>query len=297
MAKRSISLGSLALLAGACVATALLSAAPAQAAESRFVNSLGMEFVAVPPGEFLMGSPPGEPDRDEDEQQHPVRLTRGFYLQATEVTLAQWWAVMGKSFFRRRQGDPEGPVAKVSWYDAQRFVEALNRLGEGSYRLPTEAEWEYAARSGSTGAYSWGDTISCERAMYANNSLKADECQGYVTSRGLPPDQPAPAGSYPPNAWGLHDLAGNVWEWCADWYGPYPTGAAVDPTGPESGIGRVRRGGSWFKFGDACRSANRTYAHPASRYQTTGFRLVWSAAPAPGAEPEVQHAGEPVDAP
>lgn len=243
--------------------------------EKSFVNSLGMEFVSIPAGTFIMGSPIDEMNRDKNEVQHKVKITKAFYMQTTEVTLGQWWSVMGKKFFGRRKGPKEMPVAKVSWHDAKRFINKINGPGGGGYRLPTEAEWEYASRAGSTTAFSWGDTIDCSKAMYGNNSKKSKECLGHVKSMGLKKDQPAPVKSYPPNRWGLYDMHGNVWEWIQDWYDAYPTTDIADPRGPESGIGRVRRGGSWFKHGHACRAANRNYAHPASKYQTTGFRLVW----------------------
>jgi len=248
-------------------------------AQKTFRNSLGMEFIQIPVRTFVMGSPANEPHRGKDESQHRVTLTNPFYLQLTEVTLKQWWAVMGKKFFGRRKGPENMPVVKISWYNAQRFIKKMNKKGEGYYRLPTEAEWEYAARAGSTTAYSWGDTIDCNNAMYGNNRKKANECQNHIRARGLEPDRPAPVKSYPPNARGLYDMHGNVWEWCRDWYGRYGEQEITDPRGPQSGPGKVRRGGSWFKHGHACRSANRTYANPASKFQTTGFRLIWSRTP------------------
>ena len=242
--------------------------------EKAFRNSLGMEFVLIPAGTFIMGSPPDEPNRGSNEIQHKVSISRPFYMQNTEVTLKQWRAVMGKRFLSSRKGADNMPVVKISWHDCIRFIKKLNVLGQWSYRLPTEAEWEYACRAGGSTAYSWGNTIDCGRAMYGNNSLKSRECLDYVRSRGLPIDQPAPVKSYSPNDWGLYDMHGNVWEWCQDWYGDYMTSAKIDPFGPDSGTKRVRRGGSWFKNGYTCRSANRNHGHPGSRYQTTGFRLV-----------------------
>jgi sulfatase modifying factor 1 len=250
------------------------SPSPSLAFEKVFKNSLGMEFVLIPAGKFLMGSPPNEPHRDRDEVQHEVTIARPFYIQTTEVTLKQWRTLMGAGFFGEHAGPDAIPVTKVSWNDATNFIAKLNELKQGSYRLPTEAEWEYACRAGSTTAYSWGNSINCSDAMYGNNTMKEPECIDYVKSRGLPVDGPAPSESYRPNAWGLYDMSGNVWEWCQDAYGKYPSGPVVDPVGPQSGTDRVRRGGSWFKYGYYCRCANRNYADVNDRYTTTGFRLV-----------------------
>ena len=259
----------------------LISTLPPTAHGSKkvFQNSLGMEFISVPEGTFIMGSPAEESHRQKDEIQHRVTISKPFYLQLSEVTLKQWRALMGKKLFGRRKGPANLPVVKVSWFNVRRFIKKLNKRGEGYYRLPTEAEWEYAARAGSPTAYSWGDTIDCKKAMYGNNRKKANECLKYVQSRGFDPDRPVPVKSYPPNAWGLYDMHGNVWEWCRDWYGRYATTDVADPSGPPSGSARVRRGGSWFQHGHACRSATRTHANPASKFQTTGFRLIWSKTP------------------
>ncbi|MFQ5484324.1 MAG: formylglycine-generating enzyme family protein [Desulfobacterales bacterium] len=275
MGKAKINRNKISIFILIILTTAMFRIPAAFGVEKSFVNSLGMEFVLIPEGTFTMGSPMDEMNRDKNEVQHAVTLTKAFYMQAMEVTLGQWWSVMGKRFFGRRKGSKEMPVTKVSWHDAKRFIIKINGVGGGGYRLPTEAEWEYAARAGTTTAFSWGDTIDCSKAMYGNNSKKSRECLSYVRSMGLKNDQPAPVKSYMPNRWGLYDMHGNVWEWVQDWYDGYPTAGISDPRGPESGIGRVRRGGSWFKHGKVCRSANRNYAHPASRLQTTGFRLVW----------------------
>jgi sulfatase modifying factor 1 len=245
-----------------------------QAGENVFTNSLGMEFVLVPAGRFVMGSSPDEPHRSQSEFQHPVTISRPFYIQTTEVTLKQWRAVMGKRFFGPRKGTDNSPVVQVSWQDCKRFIKKLNAKGEGNYRLPTEAQWEYACRANTATAYSWGNTIDCSKAMYANKSMVLDECQIYLKSIQLPLDRPAPVASFAPNAWGIYDMHGNVWEWCADFYGPYPKEHVIDPVGPDSGTYRIRRGGSWFKYGYSCRSANRNYGNPFTRLQTTGFRLV-----------------------
>jgi sulfatase modifying factor 1 len=205
--------------------------------------------------------------------EHQVTLTRAFYMQTTEVTRKQWESIMGRSFFSRRYQD-ELPIVKVSWFDCTEFIKKLNALKEGTYRLPTEAEWEYACLAGGSGPYPWGNSIRCADAMYANNPDKAEECVKYVESRGMRPDSPAPDKSYPPNAWGLYDMPGNVWEWCSDWYGPYPQNPVSGPTGLETGTVKVRRGGSWFGQGWLCRCANRNFSHPGDRYATLGLRLV-----------------------
>ncbi|MEJ5375757.1 MAG: formylglycine-generating enzyme family protein [bacterium] len=243
--------------------------------KKRFTNSLGMDFIKIPPGSFIMGSPEKEQFRNPDETPHLVRLSRGFFMQETEVTQAQWRAVMGSnpSFFKDC-GD-NCPVERVSWNDVARFLEALNKRAEGIYRLPTEAEWEYACRAGTKSAFSWGDSPDCTRGMFSNNPRRGvARCLNEVLARGLKAGSPAPVRSYAPNPWGLYDMHGNLWEWCQDWYGPYPQDELIDPQGPAQGTFKVRRGGSWFKYATFGRSANRTWAHPASRYNTTGFRLV-----------------------
>jgi formylglycine-generating enzyme required for sulfatase activity len=247
---------------------------PVLGLERHFRNSLGMEFVLIPAGSFIMGSPPEESDRHETEVQHQVKISRPFYMQATEVTLKQWWSLMKRKFFGRRKGEDNTPVTRVSWHDCINFIQRLNDLNEGTYRLPTEAEWEYACRAGTKTAYSWGDSIDCSKAMYNNSVLESGDCLDYVRSRGLAVNCPAPVKSYEPNAWGLYDMHGNVWEWCGDWYGDYMRVDTVDPSGPDSGTEKIRRGGSWFKHGHSCRSANRAHGHPPTRYKTTGFRVV-----------------------
>jgi sulfatase modifying factor 1 len=259
-----------------CVAALSFAVTGLKAAASQpktIQNSLGMSFVLLPAGTFLMGSPEDEPFRNQDEVLHKVTLTKPFYIQTTEVTEAQWQAIMGQKWFGRREGG-NLPVVKVSWYDCMEFVEKLNRRGEGRYRLPTEAEWEYACRAGSQAAYTWGKTIDCTQAMFANNSSDSRDCLDYVREKDFPLDGPAPVMSYSPNGWGIFDMHGNVWEWCLDWYGAYPSDRVTDPKGTPSGSQKVRRGGSWFKGASLCRSANRNFGHPASRYATLGFRVV-----------------------
>ena len=244
------------------------------AQEKSVVNSLGMTFVLIPTGMFVMGSPIEEIYRDPSEVQHPVTISRPFYLQTTEVTVDQWRAVMGRRWFARKKGTGDMPVVKVSWHDCKKYIRKLNQITGDRYMLPTEAQWEYAARAGSQTAFFWGDQMDCSRAMYANNPMKVDTCVAVNRASGLDPGCPAPVKHYPPNAWGLYDMHGNVWEWCQDLFNRYDSVSVVDPCETDSGKDRVRRGGSWFGSGYACRSANRAYGHPMSRLQNTGFRLV-----------------------
>ena len=241
--------------------------------EKRFTNHLGMEFVLVPAGSFIMGSPKDEADRDENEVEHKVNIAKDFYLQTTEVTVKQWRAVMGRKLFGRKKGGDNFPVTKVSFYDAQKFIKKLNNLNmseKGRYRLPTEAQWEYACRAGTTTAYSWGDKIDCSNAVYQNNEKKASDCIPFLKSMGIQPNRPAKVKSFAPNPWGFYDMHGNVWEWCSDEYREYSN----DTIKTEN---RIKRGGSWYKYGIYLRSANRSYAHPSAKFQTTGFRLLFEA--------------------
>ena len=237
----------------------------------RFTNSLGMAFVYIPRGEFMMGSPSNEPGRDDDETQHRVTLTKGFYMGTTEVTQGQWKAVTGSNPSRFKDCGDDCPVEKVSWNDVQAFIQKLNRREGETYRLPTEAEWEYAARAGTTTPFTYGRCLSTNQANY-NGDYPLEGCgKGEDRSRTIP------VGSLnAPNAWGLHDMHGNVWEWCADWYGDYPSGSVIDPAGPLAGSDRVLRGGSWSSIAGYCRSAYRGYGTPSRRGNNGGFRLALS---------------------
>ena len=195
-------------------------------------------------------------------------------MQTTGVTVEQWQAVMGKRLLGRKKGTGDMPVVKVSWHDCKEFIRKLNQMTGDVYMLPTEAQWEYAARAGSATAYFWGDRIDCSRALFANNPMKQDACVSIDTVSGMKPGQPAPVKSYLPNEWGLYDMHGNVWEWCLDRFNRYDAFSVVDPCETHSGQDRVRRGGSWFGPGYSSRSANRAHGHPMSRLQNTGFRLV-----------------------
>lgn len=232
---------------------------PVQAAGRKVRNNLGMEFIYIKPGTFMMGSPSHEKGRYNNEKQHQVTLTRGFYMQTTEVTQGQWKAVMGSNPSRFKGDDL--PVEQISWNDVQEFIRRLNqREGGDKYRLPTEAEWEYACRAGRTTRFSFGDDESRlgEYAWYDGNS-------GSRTH---------PVAQKKPNAWGLYDMHGNVWEWCQDRYGDYPSGSVTDPEGPSSGSYRVIRGGSWVNEPRFVRSANRGRSYPDYRNYNLGFRLL-----------------------
>jgi formylglycine-generating enzyme len=225
-----------------------------------FTNDLGMTFVWIAPGTFMMGSPEDEPERSDDEIQHQVTLTQGFYLQTTPVTQGQWRAVMDENPSEFTGGGDTCPVEEVSWDDAQKFIRKLNQRGDRiTYCLPTEAQWEYAARAGTTTPFCFGDQLSRDQANYQSGVSKR-----YLSESNLIKEEwrekTTSVGSFPPNAWGLYDMHGNVFEWCQDWYGKYPTGPVTDPTGPSSGAERVIRGGSWYVEDFHCRSAERTGA-------------------------------------
>jgi uncharacterized protein (TIGR02996 family) len=224
-----------------------------------------MVFSWVPPGSFLMGSPPKEEERSKDEVQHRVTLTRGFWMGVTPVTQAQWQALMGSnpSHF---QG-PYRPVECVSWEDCQAFCQKLIGQDGESYVLPTEAQWEYACRTGTTTPFHFGPALSSDRANYRGNYPYG---QG---SWGLDRQETTPVGSFPPNAWGLVDLHGNVWEWCQGSYGPYPSSDVIDPEDSKRRDRRLARGGSWHSTPGMCRAAHRTWNLPGHLDRNVGFRV------------------------
>jgi formylglycine-generating enzyme required for sulfatase activity/serine/threonine protein kinase len=258
-------------------------------------NSLGMEFVYIPPGTFMMGSAFDEPGRNNNEKLHKVTLTQGFYLQTTEVTLDQWRAFIrdtkysseaetGKGAWIRRGGkwsnkkgrywDNPGfyqtendPVTCVSWNDVQSYIKWLNRKEKKKYRLPTESEWEYACRAGSTTAFANGaiSELKCGYDSHLND-------MGWYC--GNSNRKTHPVSKKKPNLWGLYDMHGNVWEWCQDWYEEYPSGSITNPTGPSQGSRRVRRGGGWGNDALDCRSSFRGKFWPEGGTRGIGFRLL-----------------------
>ena len=218
-------------------------------------NGVSLDLVLIPAGKFVMGSPPTEIGHHISETQHEVTLTKPFYMGKYEVTQEQWEKVMGNNPSQVKGA--KLPVTNASWENCQEFIKRLNANTSGGYRLPTEAEWEYACRAGTTTSYSFGDRLTKAIANYASG----------------PQGRTKAVGSYNPNAFGLHDMHGNVWEWCEDWRGAYPAGAVIDPKGPAMGERRILRGGSCDGVSD-CRSSGRiNFGSPAYRVAFNGFRL------------------------
>ena len=230
------------------------------------VNGIKYAFRWCPPGTFAMGSPNSESGRGDDEVQHKVTLTKGFWMLETPVTQAMWEDIV--ETYPSRFSGKDLPVESVSWDECQDFCRKLSSKLSGKVSLPTEAQWEYACRAGTRTAYSFGDSL---------NGRKAN-CDGrfpYGTSvEGPSLGRTTPVKSYSHNAWGLYDMHGNVCEWCSDWYDFYVESPTNDPTGPDSGSFRVFRGGGWFNFAEYCRSANRNYSGPGNRSNYLGFRIV-----------------------
>ena len=252
-------------------------------------NSIGMRLVLIPPGDFDMGSTPEEVARllEEGKQQnapgwyldrvlaeapqHRVKISKPFYLGVCEVTQAEYGRVMGQDPSKFK-GDPNRPVEQVNWNDAVEFCQRLSaspkeKAAGALYRLPTEAEWEFACRAGTMTRYSFGDAATglTQHAWWKDNSQ----------------DQTHPVGQLRPNAWGLSDMLGNVWEWCQDWLGDryYATSPLDDPTGASGGSDRVSRGGGWYFDASFCRAACRRGFTPDYRYGCLGFRVARTVTP------------------
>ena len=230
-------------------------------------NGIGIKFVWIPAGNFMMGSPMEEKKRRADETQHKVTLTKGFYMGVHTVTQEQWTEIMGNNPSKFK-GEKNLPVDKVSWDDCQEFIKKLKDKEKKPYRLPTEAEWEYACRAGTTTAYHTGETIFTTQANFNGTGLKLDGKKGKMRNKTTP------VGSFPANSWGLHDMHGNVLQWCQDQYGEYPANDVVDPQGAAKGT-RVQRGGSWFFYPDRLRSAHSERNGPNTRNDDVGFRVCY----------------------
>jgi formylglycine-generating enzyme required for sulfatase activity len=248
----------------------LVSDVPANAQQKdlpkNFTNSIGMKFVWIRPGNFVMGSPKDEKERHPDETQHKVKLTRGFYMGVHPVTQEQWQEIMGNNPSHCK-GAKNMPVEQVSWDDCQEFIKKLRQKDKKPYRMPTEAEWEYCCRAGTTTPFHFGETISTDQANYNGKFPYANG------KEGLSRDKSMPVGSFAANAWGLHDMHGNVMQWCQDWYGDYPPMDVVDPQGAEKGKHRVMRGCSWTGGAGYCRSGCRGMNTPDFREYSVGLRL------------------------
>ena len=239
-------------------------------------------MVWISPGTFVMGSPTNEPALGTDETQHTVTLTKGFCMGKYEVTQAEYLAVMGNNPSYFQGGNL--PVEKVTWYDAVAYCVALTarersagRLPAGyGYRLPTESEWEYACRAGTTTAFHYGAALRSGMANF-DGRYEYPPCGGTTyycyNPSGTYLGRTTSVGSYAPNAWGLYDMHGNVWEWCQDWYGTYPGGSVSDPQGAPTGSYRVLRGGLWYGYAGDCRSAIRYSNYPTGRGYIIGFRV------------------------
>jgi len=223
--------------------------------DPNFVNSIEMKFRLIHHGSFMMGYENGW---DAEKPVHKVTITKPFYIGIYPVTQAEYETIMGTnpSYFK---GD-DRPVEQVTWYETREFCQKLSEKEGRTYRLPTEAEWEYACRAGTTTKHYWGDSFDGSCGWYYDNS-------GWQTH---------PVGQKLPNAWGLFDMLGNVWEWCEDWYGGnyYSSSSETDPAGPSSGSYRVLRGNSWASIADSTRSTNRLDFPPSGRSYGVGFRVV-----------------------
>ncbi|MFH1096024.1 MAG: SUMF1/EgtB/PvdO family nonheme iron enzyme [Candidatus Desantisbacteria bacterium] len=237
----------------------------------------GLRWIDIPAGEFQMGSEEGS---DNEKPPHQVKID-SFKISATPVTQGQYETVMGvnpSTFTEKGQRDTADlPVENVSWNNAMVFCERLTKLAKGKYRimLPTEAQWEYACRAGTTTPFNTGENLTTEQANYNGNYPYKNNPKGRYL------EKTSPVGSYPANAWGLYDMHGNVWEWCRDWYGEKyydeckKQGVVGNPEGPETGSYRVLRGGSWGSYARGCRCAHRGSTSPGDRSSGIGFRLVF----------------------
>ncbi|MBF0376728.1 MAG: SUMF1/EgtB/PvdO family nonheme iron enzyme [Desulfamplus sp.] len=252
-----------------------------------------MQFAYIPPGEFMMGSPADEPDRSDDESRHRVKLTKGFYMQTTEVTRGHWQSFVAETHYKTeaetgggvQEWDESGegiitkpgdwlyvgfsqtnshPVTCISWNDIQKFLEWLNQKDNKLYHLPTEAEWEYACRAGTTTPFNTGKCLSTDEANYDGSNYPLDGC-----SKGNYKKTTLPVGSFSSNKWGLYDMHGNVSEWCSDW-----DGGLTDVGVEDSSCCRIIRGGGWNISASGCRAASREIYNQSYRNVAVGFRLV-----------------------
>lgn len=249
-------------------------------------------MIWVKSGSFLMGSPTNEALRNANELQHPVTLTNGFFIGKYAVRQVDYLSLMNTnpSYFAPNNGysaDPNRPVEQVSWFDASNYCARLTAqettLGHiftnWVYRLPTESEWEFACRAGTTNAFYFGTNLLSGMVNFDGEYEYLSGIGRVYDSSGVLLDLTSAVGSYQPNALGLYDMAGNIWEWCQDWFGNYPTNNVTNPSGPVNGAKRIFRGGGLNSPGDQCRSACRNSANPGTAVNTIGFRVVLAPGP------------------
>jgi formylglycine-generating enzyme required for sulfatase activity len=247
-------------------------------------------MIWVPPGTFLMGSPTSELERNTNEVQHSVTLTRGFFIGRYPVTQGNYRSLINTnpSYFNTNNGyvlDFSRPVEQVSWSDATNYCAKLTLQERNAgrifpnwvYRLPTEAEWEYACRAGTTAPFYFGNSLTSGMANFYGQDGYVAGTGTVFSSNGVYLARTTAVGSYQPNSSGIFDMAGNVWEWCQDWFTNLTAGSATNPTGPASGEDRVLRGGAFNNNAKDCRSAARINDSPSDNANTIGFRVVLSA--------------------
>ena len=267
------------MAAGSALAadTAVPVAQPVKELKLDLGNGVSLKLVQISAGKFTMGSPETEKDRYKNETQHEVTISKSFYMGVTEVTQEQYEAVMGNNPSKYK--GKTNPVETVRWDDAVAFCKKLSQKTGKTVQLPTEAQWEYACRAGNRIRFSFGDKEEDlhKHGNYCDKS-NTDGSDWQDKEHGDGFDKTAPVGSLKPNAWGLYDMHGNVWEWCQDWYAEYPAGAVTDPTREVNSGLRVVRGGSWYNNPPNCRSAYRRRVNAVDRNDASGFRVVVLAA-------------------
>jgi formylglycine-generating enzyme required for sulfatase activity len=246
--------------------TAATAACHSTSFETWTEPTTGIEFVRIPAGRFVMGSPLEEPQREAQEVQHPVTISRPFWMGKFEVTQLQWQTVMGANPSWFRESGAQVPVERVSYHDIAAFLDRLTARSTGHrFRLPSEAEWEYVCRAGTTTAFNTGRKLTRADANIRDAAMRDGATPSGATVR---------VGSFPPNPWGLHDLHGNVWEWTADDYCPYLAAEIIDPLARCGSSLKVIRGGSWYFEADSARCALRYTHRPADVGFSLGFRIV-----------------------
>jgi formylglycine-generating enzyme required for sulfatase activity len=258
----------------------------------RTLTVVPSNMVWISAGTFAMGSPTNEVQRNTNELQHSVTLTKGFYMGKYLVTQGSYRSLMNTnpSYFNTNNSftlDLTRPVEQVSWFDASNYCYRLTQQEQTAgriftnwaYRLPTESEWEYACRAGTTNAFCYGSDLRSGMANFDGEYEYVGGTGTVFNASGTVLNRTTSVGSYQPNNWGLFDTVGNVWEWCQDWFANYPSGPVTDPQGPPSGTARVFRGGALNSTGRNCRSAFRNSYNPSSGFNTVGFRVVLAYSP------------------